>query len=149
MDCFLKAFRNTLWFLVPSGLLSFTGIFATYLMGKYSDGFSISLESFIGYGGGKDLSDVYYLLLLPNIPFFIASFYLFYAIGEKVVLNSILPKSISIGAFSWMMTIVISPLFIKPNSDIGLGIIYIIGMAIIALIIFLFRAHYLLDLKKS
>lgn len=116
----MRAFQNTLWFLVPSGIL-FLGMF---VVGGMSTGVFIR---------------AYYLFLLPNIPFFVAS-YVSFSLFQKnhdpfisiLVSNCVL-------ICTWALLFYLSTLFLQLG-DINFGIFLLLAIAISAWIIFFLRS---------
>jgi len=121
------AFKNTLWFLLPSGI-----IFLVIIALNIYWGFS-------GVAAWRVLSDGYYFLLLPNIPFFIASIVLFVFLQKNSsrLVSVIVSNGVVIG--SYFLTFYLSQ-FISQLGDIGFGGILLLAIAILALIIFFIRS---------
>jgi len=121
------AFKNTLWFLVPSGTI--------FLV-------SIALNVYWGLSGVEArrlLIDSYYFLLFHNIPFFIASLVLFAFLrkGTSRTVSVLVSNGVAFG--SWWLILYLSHFIIRLG-DVGVGGLLIVYIAILVLIIFFVRS---------
>lgn len=121
------ASKNTLWFLIPSGI-----IFLIIIAFNIYWGFS-------GVSAWRVFSDSYYFLLLPNIPFFISSLVLFTFLqkGSSRIISVLVSNGVAVG--SWFLIFYLSRFVIR-LADIGMGGILLFAIAILALIIFFTRS---------
>lgn len=121
------AFKNTLWFLLPSGII-FLIIIALNVYWRFS-----------GVAAWRVLIDSYYFLLLPNIPFFIASLVLFALLGKGSSRIVSVLVSNGVAVVSWGLIFYLSQSIIRLG-DIGFGALLILFIAILALITFFIRS---------
>ena len=131
MDQIKLSFKNTLWFLVPSAVL----FLALGVPDLYR-----SLDNVNGLKA--NLSIAYYMLLLPNIPFFIASYalFIFLAKGLNRILSVFLSNGLAIVV--WFSTLYLSRFLIRLY-DIGYTALVLFAIAILALIVFFIRSIYI------
>lgn len=121
------AFKNTLWFLLPSGII-FILIIALNVYWRFR-----------GVAAWRVLNDGYYFLLLPNIPFFIASLVLFALLskGSSRIVSVLVSNGVAVG--SWFLIFYLSKFIIRLG-DVGFGAFLILVIAFLALITFFIRS---------
>ncbi len=121
------SFKNTLWFLIPSSFI-FLIIIALNVH-----------WNFRGVAAWVVFRDSYYFLLLPNIPFFIASIVLFAFPRDGVDRTTLVFVTNGVAIGVWFLTLYISN-FIIHLGDIGFGGILLLAIAILALVVFFIRS---------
>lgn len=128
-----RAFKNTLWFLLPSGVISLIFIVLGFidLLVTHSVSALSSVPSF-----------VYYFFLIHNIPFFIASIALFTFLQKGYSKTVSILGSNSVAILSWFLTFGLSAYIFK-MSDYSIGGLLIFAIAILAEIIFFFRSIHI------